>query len=383
MTAAAQGWWRGGARGLRGAARLSHRWLGLALGVPLLLAGLSGTALVYEHEIDASLNPQLFHNQVPCGSGLDADAIVARLRAHWMQARVSQVAMPSRPGASYRLRFQAPGVTAGEAMLDGCSGALLGSRDRAVAGIDALHLMPTLQAWHLNLLQGKAGRTALGYLALAWLLMSAAGVLLAWPRPGTWRRTLRVRLDQHAYRSHVDLHRSIGLLSSVLMVAAAFTSVYNGWPEQTRAVAAHLLPMEGTPHAIARPALGTGETAIGWNAARAIAEQHAGGGAILLALNRLPQRGLYLARLLRPDDRQRTGTLRLFIDMRDGSLAATADPLSGTLGERFLAALYPWHSGQLGGLGGRLAAILSGLLPALFFITGLTTWILRRNIKRR
>ena len=333
-------------RALRPSALWLHRWLGLTLGLLIVLAGLSGSLLVYNHELDGALNPELFHNRAPCVVPLDIGGAVSALQTHWPKAKVSSVYLPSHAGDTYSLYFKAPGADASEAMLDSCSGALLGSRDRERVGFDALHLMPTLQRWHANLLQGKPGRAALGWLALAWLAMLLAGLLLAWPTPSQgWKRALHVKWNQNAYRSHFDLHRSAGLLAVVLMVVVAVTAFYNGLPELARVVVGQVAEVGAEHRAIARPALGKGEPAISWNDARAIAEQHLNDGAILLALNRLPERGLYQIRLRRADDWQRTGTLRLLVDMRSGEIIEIINPLSGPRGDRFLAALYPLHSG--------------------------------------
>ncbi|CAN7446256.1 PepSY-associated TM helix domain-containing protein [Duganella sp. LjRoot269] len=359
-----------------------HRWLGLTLGLLLVLAGLSGSLLVFNHELDERLNPQLFHNRVPCAAPLDVAGAVASLQRQWPQAKVGSVYLPSHPGASYGLYFKAPGVGDAEAMLDSCSGAVLGSRSREEFGLDAPRLMPSLQRWHANLLQGKPGRAALGWLALAWVALLAAGLLLAWPTPAQgWKRALNVRWRQNAYRANFDLHRSAGLLAIVLMLVTAVTGFYNGLPELARALVGQVAPVSAEHRAIALPALAKGEAGISWNDAKAIAEQHLSDGAILLALNRLPDRGLYQVRLRRADDWQRTGTLRLLIDIRSGAVIETVNPLAGPAGDRFLAALFPLHSGQFGAATGRAVMVGAGLLPALFFITGLSTWIMRRRRK--
>ena len=362
-----------------------HRWLGLSLGLLLVLAGLSGSLLVFQHEIDGALNPQLFRNRAACAAPLDVDGAVAALGRRWPQARVGFVTMPERDEASYALQFKAPGVDDNEAMIDACSGELLGSRDRDAIAIDRLHLMPLLQRWHLSLLQGKTGRAALGYLGLAWLVLLLAGLVQAWPARGSgargWQRALRVRFDQNAYRSNYDLHRAAGLLAAVLMLATAFTGFYNGLPELARSLVAQVADVGAGHRRIALPALEQDEASISWNAARAAAAPQAGAGARLVALSRMPERGLFQARLRRADDWQRTGTLRLFIDIRNGAVVDVINPIAGKSGERFLAALFPLHSGQFGGSAGRWLVALSGLLPALFFITGLSTWLLRRKAR--
>ena len=369
---------------LRPTVRLLHRWLGLTLGLLLVLIGLSGSLLVFNRELDSALNPALLRNRAACAAPLDADTVVARLQQHWPQARVGMLVLPQQEGGSYRLQFKAPGVALNEAMLDACSGELLGARDRDAVALDRAHLMPLLQRWHTMLLQGKAGRAALGYLALVWLAMLLGGLLLAWPlRSGraAWRRALSVKLNQSALRGHLDLHRAAGLLALPLMLATAFTGLYNGLPELVRSAVGQVAEVAPEHRRIALEPLAPGESAIGWNAARAAAEPYLSNGVQLLALSRQPERGLFQARLLRPDDWQRTGTVRLFISLRDGKVVEVVNPLAGKSGDRFIAALFPLHSGQLGGAAGRVIVALSGLLPALFFITGISAWILKRNRK--
>ena len=369
---------------LRPTVRLLHRWLGLTLGLLLVLIGLSGSLLVFNRELDSALNAPLFHNRAACGAIIDADAAVAQLQRHFPQARVSTLTLPHEEGGSYRLQFKAPGVALNEAMLDACSGELLGARDREALALNRAHLMPLLQRWHAMLLQGKAGRAALGYLALIWLAMLLGGLLLAWPLKrglAGWKRALSVKLNQNALRSHFDLHRAAGLLAVPLMLATAFTGVYNGLPELMRSAVGQVADVAPEHRRIALEPLAAGETAISWGAARAAAAPYLVNGVQLLALSRQPERGLFQARLLRPDDWQRTGTLRVLIGLRDGKVVGVVNPLDGKSGDRFIAALFPLHSGQLGGAAGRVIVALSGLLPALFFITGISAWILRRKRK--
>lgn len=363
-----------------------HRWAGFTLGLLFVLLGLSGSLLVFEHEVDAALNPALFHGgacRAAAGGAADAALAAASVQAHWTGAQVSFVALPEAlADGVYRVTFKAAGVADNEAMVDAC-GRVLGSRDRLAVRFDAVHLVPTLQAWHLNMFQGKEGRMAQGYIGLALAVLLLAGLILAWPKSGKgwqkWRRALHVKLDQHRYRLHYDLHRAAGLLFIPLLLALALTGFYNGLPELGRSLAASVTSVASDRRAVTLPKLEKGEAAIGWDEAQAIAAPYIRNGVQLAAIARQPERGLYQVRLRRVDDWQRTGTYRLFIDMRSGKVVQIFDPRSGENADVFLAALFPLHSGQLGGMAGKCAIAFAGLLPALFFITGITTWLLRRK----
>ncbi|WP_228896273.1 PepSY-associated TM helix domain-containing protein [Pseudoduganella aquatica] len=356
-----------------------HRWAGLTLGLLFVLMGLSGALLVFEHDIDAALNPHLFHSASACAAPLGVDAAAQAVQAQWTKAKVGGVFLPRHEGGSLRVTFKAPGMETGEAMLDACTGALLGSRDRSAIGLGAQYWMPMVQTWHLNMFQGKSGRLAQGYIGAAIALLLAVGLYLAWPLKRQWRRALRIKLNQSAYRSHYDLHRSIGLLAALPLLLLALTGFYNGLPEVVGGMVARIADVGAERRSIARPALKKDESAISWGEAQAIAAPYLQGGATMAGISRQPDKGLYIARLVRADDWQRTGTLRIYIDMRSGKVLEAIDPLSGKAGDRFLAALFPLHSGQLGGTAVKWLLALAGLLPALFFITGITTWRLRRK----
>lgn len=358
-----------------------HRWAGLTLGLLFVLMGLTGTLLVFEHEIDEALNPQLFHSPSACSVPLTADAAAAAVQAQWPKAKVGGVFLPRHEGGSFRVTFKAPGVETGEALLDACTGALLGSRDRAAVGFGAQYLMPMMQTWHLNMFQGKTGRLAQGYIGAAIAVLLAVGFYLAWPAKRQWLRALRIKLNQNTYRSNYDVHRSIGLLALLPLLALALTGFYNGLPEVASSMVGKVAEVGAERRAIAKPALQKGETAIGWDDVQAIAAPYMRDGVTMAGISRQPDKGIYIARLRRADDWQRTGTLRIYIDMRSGKILEAINPLSGKPGDRFLAALFPLHSGQLGGAVVKWLVALAGLLPLLFFITGITTWLLRRKKK--
>ncbi|MBY0242685.1 MAG: PepSY domain-containing protein [Burkholderiaceae bacterium] len=367
---------------------LLHRWAGWTLGLLFVLMGLSGTLLVFEHELDAALNPALFQPAANCRApqpadgNADAALAAAAVQARWPGAQPGFIALPGPAGATYRVTFKAPGVANNEAMVDRC-GTVLGSRNRQAGRFDALHVMPTLQTWHLNMFQGKQGRMAQGYIGLAVALLLLAGAWLAWPKSGQgiqkWRRALQVKLDQNRYRTHYDLHRAAGLLFMPLLLLLALTGFYNGLPELGRTLVASVAPVAADRRTLALPTLEKGEAAIGWNAVQAIAMPYMTNGVELVAIARQPERGLYQARLRHADDWQRTGSYRLFIDMRTGKVLQIFNPRSGEYADRFLASLFPLHSGQLGGPAVKWLIAFGGLLPVLFLFTGITTWLLRRK----
>lgn len=371
-------------KSLRTAVSFLHRWTGLALGVVLVLAGLSGSLLAFDHELDGWLNARMLRNTAgACNTAQPPSAAAGAVQRAWPGAEVGAITLPQAAGDSYRVQFKHDATADNEAGVDACSGQLLGSRNRDAVALDRAHVMPLLLRWHMTLLQGKTGREILGWLALAWLALLAAGIYLAWPRPGHWRRSVTVTRGVGAFRTSYELHRAAGLIAALFLLVVAGTGFFLGLPQLGRQLVASVATVPVDARAAVLPALGPAEPEIGWDGAAARARGLAPADATLVMLRRDPARGVYQARVRRADDWQPVGTLRMFIDMRNGALVSAADPISGTAAQRFLAVMFPLHSGSLYGLPTRILTAVLGLLPLLFFATGVIIWISRRRLQHR
>ncbi|WYX25279.1 PepSY-associated TM helix domain-containing protein [Achromobacter xylosoxidans] len=371
-------------KSLRTAVSFLHRWTGLVLGVVLVLAGLSGSLLAFDHELDGWLNARMLRNTAgACNTAQPPSAAAGAVQRAWPGAEIGAITLPQAAGDSYRVQFRHDATADNEAGVDACSGQLLASRNRDAVALDRAHVMPLLLRWHMTLLQGKTGREILGWLALAWLALLAAGIYLAWPRPGHWRRSVTVTRGVGAFRTSYELHRAAGLIAALFLLVVAGTGFFLGLPQLGRQLVASVATVPVDARAAVLPALGPAEPEIGWDGAATRARGLAPADATLVMLRRDPARGVYQARVRRADDWQPVGTLRMFIDMRNGALVSAADPISGTAAQRFLAMMFPLHSGSLYGLPTRILTAVLGLLPLLFFATGVIIWISRRRLQHR
>ncbi|WP_025140775.1 PepSY domain-containing protein [Achromobacter sp. DH1f] len=369
---------------LRTALSTLHRWVGLILGVVLVLAGLSGSLLAFDHELDGWLNSAMLRNRAGvCAAPLPPSAAAQAVQQAWPGAAVNAITLPESAADSYRVQFKHASTADNEAGVDACSGQLLASRNRDAVSLDSAHVMPLLLRWHMTLLQGKTGREVLGWLAVAWVVLLLAGVYLAWPRPGHWRRSVSVTRGVGAFRTSYELHRAAGLISAVFLLVVAGTGFFMGLPQLGRQLVSSVMSVPVDARTAKLAPLAPGETEVGWDGAAVKARAGSPATATLVMLRRDAANGVYQARMRRADDWQPVGTLRLFIDMRSGAQVSAADPLSGTTGQRLLAVMFPLHSGSLFGLPSRILTAVLGLLPLLFFVTGLVIWISRRRLKHR
>src|SRR3982751_1587378 len=148
-----------------------HQWLGLASAAFLIVIGVSGSALVFENEIDRALNPGLSY--VTSGQTRQSfEFLLARVRATYPADPVVGVRVAETPDQAdeFSLRSRV------SAMVDPYTGAVLGIRNREASVARWLHLL------HTRFAAGEFGQRLVGWFDVAMLALALTGVILWWPR---------------------------------------------------------------------------------------------------------------------------------------------------------------------------------------------------------
>jgi uncharacterized iron-regulated membrane protein len=96
---------------------------------------------------------------------------------------------------------------------------------------------------HANLLAGRFGRKAVGWLGVITLGMAVSGLVLWWPRPGGWALAVGVSRSARGRRLCRELHSALGFWSFGVFVLVTFTGVHFVFAQPIRAAVAHVLPV--------------------------------------------------------------------------------------------------------------------------------------------
>ncbi|MEG1682117.1 MAG: PepSY-associated TM helix domain-containing protein, partial [Stenotrophomonas sp.] len=165
--------------------RTLHRWCGLVTAVFLIISGVTGSLLAFEHELDAWLNPELFYtgssqSVQPVQPALAANRLIEQIEANEPRIRVSQLPLDAEPGSAIEVQVEprmAQSPTGFNRLwVDPATGRILGHRTWGVWQGDRAHFMPWLNRFHRSLtLPGRTGHQLLGAVAMAWLAMSLTG----------------------------------------------------------------------------------------------------------------------------------------------------------------------------------------------------------------
>lgn len=342
-----------------------HRWVGLGAGLLLAVIGLTGSALVFREEIDRALNPGLLR-------------VAARAERQPLEAavRAAVAAHPEAPAPRrVRLSRRADGVT--EVWM-GTKPDLFVYVDPYTARVlGARRPTEFLTGWlfelHSHLLGGETGHRVAGAASLVLVALSLSGLVAWWPGRRKLGVALTVARDRGRRRLVLDLHRAGGFYVSGFLLLSGTTGASLVFHEQfeaalNRAFRSAALPP--APAAASAPAL----PALPLDSALAVAERVAPGGYVSYVYPAATPGQAVMVRKRRPGELHQNGKTFVYVDPRDNRLLGLVDGPTSPAGARAYSALYPLHTGVVGGLPTRLLLVLVGLTPAALFVTGVLMW---------
>lgn len=359
-----------------------HRWIGLVLAVFWAVQGLTGAALAFRDELDELLNPDFAPSfaRGPCaGNAAVADVAAAAQRAA-RGDRVERIAAGQNERCIYSVRVHSAAGATLEVIVDAADASVLGVRpwqgDFTRAGLPRL-----IYTWHRDMLWGRNGMNLLGVSGVFLLATVLLGLRIGWPRKGSWRAAFRIPWRAPAPASLYALHRSTGLFVGVLLLISAITGIYLAWSQPVRVAVSRIVSHSMTPDV--RSADTTGDR-IGIDAAltRARAEFPQ---ARLVAIT-LPNvtNGVYAVRLRQPGEIRRVaGTTEVVIDEYSGAVLHRHDAIHQPASNDAIDALFPLHTGELGGLVTRIVTVLSGLALSGLCVTGALRFFVRTARSKR
>ncbi|MCC7394195.1 MAG: PepSY domain-containing protein [Sphingomonadaceae bacterium] len=205
-----------------------HRWLGLALLVPMAMLGVTGSALVWPDKTELLLNPQ---------RAVAAHADPARIEArHIATARAGlatygpvTAALIGEPGFPLMLGtapVAPPHMGLGPptrmtTYVDPLSGQLIDTKRSTGDFIWYMH------AIHGHLLLRGVGRPVVGVMGIFLLLSAITGIVIWWPGRGRILSALRWRRREGKL---LNIHRQSGVLLSLVLIVEAISGLWISFP---------------------------------------------------------------------------------------------------------------------------------------------------------
>lgn len=368
-----------------------HRYIGLATAVFLLLAGITGSILAFNHELDEWLNPQ-FYAASAVGERLPPGDLVDAVQNAYPQLQVWYMEYPDEVGhtallAAVARNNPATGKPFDERnqvfYLDPVNAEQKGRRYWGECCFQRENFIPFILEFHYNLtLPGNWGLWLMGLVAIAWVIDCFVALWLTLPRGKPfwkkWSSAWRIK-GGHTYRLNFDLHRAGGLWLWLLLVPIAISSVAMNLPSQVFKPAVSLFsPIEPSVYE-ARGQLPAGElgvTQLSYQQAYARALEEGQKLGLRVPIGELYYSFEYnfYGAGFGQHDTEAHGKSWLFFDGTDGRLLGQEIAGQGTLGERFYRLQLPIHGGRILGVTGQLLIAVLGIMIAGLSATGVYIW---------
>jgi len=353
-----------------------HLWMGLLLAIPIVVIGISGSALLLQREILAW--------SVPAASAEGEPApllqVIAAAQTAAPEGATPRSIVPSLyAGAPTTINFDTGGrpprtlVHVDPVSLEVLGTAPVTNRGPILDFLIKAHAFLMLPAW--------IGFPIVGWMSVALTFMAVSGLVLWWPRKGMWRNGFWMRKGARGLRFHVEFHHVVGFWGSVVLLVMGVSGIYLVFPETFRKSVEAVLP--------------TGNNFAGGE------QDYAGGpspmhadGAVAAALAAMPDtRAINVQLPPNPDlpfvvhlettaFRPKLPPILVTLNARTGEINFIDDPRNYSIGDKFLNLQHALHFGIGLGWVWKVLVFISGILPLALGITGLMIWLKRRAAKR-
>ena len=204
---------------------LIHKWSGLFTAVFLIVAGVTGSLLAFEDELEALVNPAQYVVQPRLDDRGQPAAMLDPFELHaWAERalpgyQVFGMPLLRQPDRSVKVnldRRNASVPDADQAFLDPYDGRLIGIRKWGASLFDSTTVIGFLYRVHYALaLPEPWGKIFFGVVALVWTMNCLVGMVATFPRTGPflprWLPAWLIKPNASTYRLHFDIHRASGL----------------------------------------------------------------------------------------------------------------------------------------------------------------------------
>ena len=353
-----------------------HLWLGLLLAIPIIIIGLSGSALLLQREILAYSVP------AATAEGQRAtleDLVAAAQKAAPENATPRSIVPPAYTGAPTTINFDMNGRPPRTRVhVDPVSGEVLGTEPVTNRGpiLDFL-----IRAHAFLLLPAPIGFPMVGWMAGVMTFMAVSGLVLWWPRKGMWRHAFWMRKGSRGLRFHLEFHHVVGFWGSVILFVMGLSGLYLVYPDTFRQTTEMVLPSERSSRDSER------------QYAPGPAPLHADG-AVTAALAAVPNTRAvnvqlpptpdlpFVVHLETNEFRPKLPPILVTLNANTGEINFIDDPRRYSISDKFLNLQHTLHFGIGLGWAWKMLVFISGILPLALAITGLMIYVKRRAAKR-
>lgn len=345
-----------------------HLWTGIGLGLYVLLISVTGSAIVFQEEMEHAIYSNLTHIEGTATPLAGIDKVIQNAKSAYPGYLLESLFLPTEDVRTFAIEMRREDLRV-VAYAHPVTAVVLGHRERDRPFLEILNDL------HHNLLAGSTGRLVNGFGGIALGLLGVTGMVIWWPGIKNWKRALTLDFSKKWKRVNWDLHSATGFWMLLLIALWAVTGAYFTWDDQIKEAINYFSPVSS----LKQP-----ESNI---AARSLAARPEIGSLIARAQQESP--GTRLSRISFPKKdsetirimmargelRDRRYTDNFYFDQFNGELLRVWHRgVHQSAGDVIVYWISPLHFGDFGGVGVKILWVVLGLSPALLFVTGSLMW---------
>ena len=349
-----------------------HSWMALAAFLPLCLLSVTGSLLVFKHEIDSLLVADKVRVAATTQSRLSLDELRSVInQQHPNVEPVGWALFQDQQRADLVYVIEHGSSDWQYLLLNQYSGEIL-------APPQALdhHFTDWLLELHAALLLDDAGMAVTALVALLQIFLGISGVILY---RKFWTRLFTLRWNSRLIVYFSDLHKMVGIFASPVLLILGITGGYWSIVHVAHEVEDHWAGEEH--HIVTAPLY---NTAISLEDLRQQAQKNLPGfEATYISIPHEPERQLRFYGDVHSSNPllSQYASMQRF-DTQTGRHLDTLDIREAGALHKTLDSFRRLHFGDFAGLTSRMIWALVGIAPLILSVTGITIWCLRRRKKR-
>lgn len=361
-----------------------HWIIGISFGVVLAVVGVTGGILSFEQPIIKALSHGIMTVEVPAGrQPLPPEALVAAIHRQAPGKSISSLGFSPARDDAVAVGFASPRGRGNTVYADPYTGTLLGE----ARGRGFMQKTRALHRWVL--LDIKTGRPIVGVATALLVVLCLSGLYLRWPgRIGDWRTWLTFSFKQKGRSFLWHMHAVLGTWALLLYLLAALTGLWwsFGW---YRSGVYQLAGVEqpqrrGPPGAAVQNASKVDQLELhldgAWQAFLATVGRD-GYQSARLTLPVSPTGNVSINYLPAAAPHPRASN-SIVVDAATDRIVRHDRYADRRAGEKFIASIFPLHSGEFFGKPGLIAMMIASLGMPVFAITGWMLYLDRRRKKK-
>ena len=361
----------------------AHLYLALSAGFFFVLIGLSGSLSIYRAEIDTFLNPELSIEN-PQGTYQTLDKIFAAIKsAHPNKTGAWTIEMPLSSNGMITAWFDKPSET----FFEFYAPLMVSVNPYTAEVVSSRYWGSTFTTWVLNLhtqlgMDGF-GWNAVGVLGILLSISCLSGLYLWWPSFKTIKEAFRFRPHNGMMLLAFDVHRWLGLLSTWTLLILASTGFLLSYPSILETFTGSSGMEHGqTGRTIASTAIPNNHP-TGLSAATFVAQGPFPKAELRRITTPIGDTGVYRINLRQKSEvNHRYPYTTVWVDRWSGQIKEVRNPSQFSQGEVFASWIWPLHTGEAVGAGGRLLWFFSGISLFVLYVSGMLRYLCKRGIVR-